>query len=69
MRIQTSIKHHGFLMPLAAIKENDWDLSINRFKEMVHEEVVYVAPNEIIERINSMSIRRKNLLESLKSSI
>jgi hypothetical protein len=35
MRRQTSIKHHDFLMPLAAIKENDWDLSINRFKEIV----------------------------------
>jgi type I restriction enzyme M protein len=67
MRIQTSIKHHGFLMPLAAIKENDWDLSINRYKKMVHEEVVYDAPNTILGRIKSINRDRDLLIEKLES--
>jgi type I restriction enzyme M protein len=69
MRIQTSIKHHGFLMPLSAIKESDWDLSINRYKKMVHEEVVYDAPVEIIDRIKSLNSERNEILTSLKTDL
>jgi type I restriction enzyme M protein len=65
MRIQNSIKRHGFLMPLAAIKENDWDLSINRYKEMVHEEVVYDAPSEILDRIKTLGNERNLLIQKL----
>jgi type I restriction enzyme M protein len=67
MRIQNIIKHHGFLMPLAAIKENDWDFSINRYKEMVQEGVVYDAPSEIIDRINKLSTERMDLLSKINS--
>jgi type I restriction enzyme M protein len=65
MRIQTSIKHHGFLMPLAAIKENDWNFSIKRYKEMVHEEVVHDLPLEILKRIKSLDSERANLINLL----
>jgi type I restriction enzyme M protein len=65
MRIQTSIKHHGFLMPLVAIKENDWDLSINRYKEMVHEEVVYVAPKIILNRNNYLTKEPNKIMSNL----
>jgi type I restriction enzyme M protein len=66
MIIQTSIKHHGFLMPLAGIRENDRGLSINRYKEMVHEEVVYVAAKVILDRIKTLGNERNSLLEKLK---
>ena len=61
MRIQTSIKHHGFLMPLAAIKENDWDFSIKRYKE-----IVYDAAKVILDRIKTLGNERNSLLENLK---
>ncbi|MEQ8339131.1 MAG: class I SAM-dependent DNA methyltransferase [Cyclobacteriaceae bacterium] len=38
----------SFLVPVSEIEENHWDLSINRYKEIVYEEVVYDAPDEII---------------------
>jgi type I restriction enzyme M protein len=69
MRIQTSIKHHDFLMPLAAIKENDWDLSINRYKEMVHEEAVYDAPAVILKRIKLLYDEREVLLSQISTSL
>ena len=38
----------SFCVPKANIVANDYDLSINRYKEVVHEEVLYRAPSEII---------------------
>jgi type I restriction enzyme M protein len=69
MRIQTSIKHHGFLMPLAAIKKNVWDLSINRYKEMVHKGVVYNAPKMILDRIKKISSDRLDLANKLNKTL
>ena len=38
----------SFCVPKADVVANDYDLSINRYKEVVHEEVVYRAPKDII---------------------
>lgn len=37
-----------FFVPVDDIKANGYDLSINRYKEVVYEEIVYDTPNEII---------------------
>lgn len=55
----------SFLVPFKEIKENDWDLSINRYKEIVYEEVEYDAPAEIIERIQKLGTDRETLLSKL----
>jgi type I restriction enzyme M protein len=65
MRIQTSIKHHGFLMPLAGITENDWDFSIKRYKGMVHEEEVYDAPKIILNRNNYLTKEPNKIMSNL----
>lgn len=56
----------SFLVPFDEIKENDWDLSINRYKEIIYEEVKYDEPGEIIERIEKLNQGRSNTLETLK---
>jgi len=56
----------SFLVPLAEIKENGWDLSINRYKEIVYEEVEYAAPAEIIADIERIDGERKEALMLLK---
>lgn len=38
----------SFLVPTLEIEANDWDLSINRYKEIVYETVEYDTPDEII---------------------
>jgi type I restriction enzyme M protein len=38
----------SFLVPVSEIEENDWDLSINRYKEIIYEAVEYDTPDEII---------------------
>lgn len=41
----------SFFVPFEEIKENDWDLSINKYKEIEYEEVEYRSPSEIINDI------------------
>jgi type I restriction enzyme M protein len=58
----------SFLVPFADIQANDWDLSINRYKEVVYEEVKYAKPSTIINDIKQLDKQRSevlNLLEEL----
>ncbi len=41
----------SFLVPKAEIADNDYDLSINRYKEVVYEAVEYDPPKVILERL------------------
>lgn len=52
----------SFLVPFADIKANDWDLSINRYKEVVYEEVVYAKPTVIIQDIKNLQEENKKKL-------
>lgn len=56
----------SFLVPFAEIEANDWDLSINRYKEIVYEEVEYASPAEIIADIEQLDIERNIAIQSLK---
>lgn len=57
----------SFLVPFDEIKENDWDLSINRYKEVEYEEVEYALPSTIISEIESLDDERHALLSKLKN--
>ncbi len=46
-----SRKDQSFLVPVQEIRDNDYDLSINKYKEVEREEVVYEAPSVIFGRI------------------
>ena len=41
-------------MPKAEIADNDYDLSINRYKEVVYEAVDYDPPKVILERLAAL---------------
>ena len=56
----------SFLVPFDEIKENDWDLSINRYKEIVYKEVEYDAPENIISQIQDLDAERTAALNTLK---
>lgn len=59
----------SFLVPVKEIEENDWDLSINRYKEIVYEEVEYDEPKVIIDRISQLEKERKKLLNTLSEKV
>jgi len=44
----------SFYVPVSEILANDYDLSINRYKKVVYEEVQYDEPKVILERIKSL---------------
>ena len=56
----------SFTVPFNEIKANDWDLSINRYKEIVYEAVEYDAPSKIIADIEQLDIERNQALGLLK---
>ncbi len=56
----------SFLVPMDEIEKNDWDLSINRYKEIVYEEVDYAPPAEIIADIEKLDLERAEALQVLK---
>ena len=59
----------SFYVPFSELKENDWDLSINRYKEIVYEEVKYDAPAEIITSIEELDKQRSKVLTVLKKML
>lgn len=59
----------SFLVPYSEIENNDWDLSINRYKEIVYEEIKYDKPSIIIERIKKLSNERIELLGTLSDKL
>lgn len=44
----------AFAVPVADIRGNKYDLSINRYKEVVHEAVKFDPPAEILERMKAL---------------
>lgn len=44
----------SFLIPIEEIKENGYDLSINRYKEIIYDEVEYEEPLVIIDKVREL---------------
>lgn len=53
---------NSFMVPFTDIKANDWDLSINKYKEVVYEEVTYAKPSVIIQDIRKLKEESDNKL-------
>ena len=47
----------SFLVPKAEIAENDYDLSINRYKEVVYEAVEYDPPEVILQKLADLEAK------------
>ena len=46
-------KEQSFLVPVEEIRNNDYDLSINKYKEVERVKVEYEAPNVVFGRIEA----------------
>ncbi len=56
----------SFMVPKAEIVEKDYDLSINKYKEIVYEMIEYEAPEVIISKLQEMEDEIQKGLEELK---
>jgi type I restriction enzyme M protein len=56
----------SFMVPVKDIRDNNYDLSINRYKEVVYEQKEYEKPEVIIAQIEQLDQDRHQLLQDLK---
>jgi type I restriction enzyme M protein len=57
----------SFMVPAQEIKDQKYDLSINRYKEVVYAQKIYAAPATIIAEIEALDAERASLLNHLKT--
>ena len=59
----------SFTVPVKEIQDNGYDLSINRYKEIVYEEVKYDPPEVIIAELEELEKKSLEGLEELKGML
>lgn len=59
----------SFIVPKAEIAQNNYDLSINRYKEIIYEEIQYEAPKKLIAQIKELDKQRAETLLNLEKLI
>ena len=59
----------AFWVSADEIRENKYDLSINRYKDVVYEEEEYEPPKEILKRLKSLEKEIQEELEELERMI
>ena len=60
-------KEQSFLVPVEEIREKGYDLSINKYKEVERESVVYDAPEVIMERIATLESQINEALNEFRA--
>ena len=55
----------SFLVPKAEIAANGYDLSLNRYKEVLHEAVEHVAPQEILASLAELEMQIQQGMKTL----
>lgn len=59
----------SFMVPKADIAANDYDLSINRYKEIVYEEVAYDDPAVILDELEALEAEIQQGLAELRGML
>ena len=61
-------KEQSFLVPVEEIRENDYDLSINKYKEVERVKVEYEKPEVILDRIKALESEIGSALSELEKN-
>lgn len=59
----------AFFVPKSEIAENNYELSVNRYKEVVHEEVEYDPPKTILKRLKKRTAEVASDLQELEAML
>lgn len=59
----------SFLVPVEEIREHEYDLAFNTYKETIREVVEYEAPEVLISRAATLAAKITNGINSLQSLI
>jgi type I restriction enzyme M protein len=66
---QRARTEQSFCVPKVEIAGNGYDLSINRYKEVVHDAVEYVPPMEILTRLRALEAEIQAGLQELEGML
>ncbi|MBW4532645.1 MAG: type I restriction-modification system subunit M [Pleurocapsa minor HA4230-MV1] len=66
---KTNRKSKAFFVPKKEIKDNGYDLSINRYKEIEYEEVKYEPPKVILGKLRSLEAEISSDLDALEKML
>ena len=66
---KTDRKAKAFFVPKKEIKDNGYDLSINRYKEIEYEEVEYEPPKVILGKLRSLETEISSDLDALEEML
>jgi type I restriction enzyme M protein len=58
-----------FMVPVKEIEDKGYDLSINRYKEVKHEEVTYEPPKKIIAKLRKLEAQIAKDLDDLEGML
>lgn len=58
-----------FFVPAGEIRDNNYDLSLNRYKAEVYEEVQYEAPKEILKKLRALEVEIQRDLDELEGML
>lgn len=59
----------SFFVPKAEIAASDYDLSINRYKEVIYDETIYDSPPEILQSLNELENEIQADLKALEAML
>lgn len=59
----------SFCVPKADIVANDYDLSINRYKEIVYDEIEHASPGSILDELAALEDEIKKGIDELKAML
>jgi type I restriction enzyme M protein len=59
----------AFFVPKSEIVENKYDLSINRYRHVEHEEVIHDLPDEILDRLDFLELSIQSDLKDLRDML
>ena len=62
-------KAKAFTVPAQEIRDNKYDLSINRYKEIEYEEVVYEPPKVILQKLRTLEDEIRSGLDALEGML
>jgi type I restriction enzyme M protein len=58
-----------FLVPKAELAANGYDLSLNRYKEVVHEAVDHLPPQEILTKLAALETQIQQGMQELEAML
>ena len=67
--LERALTEQSFCVPKAAIAADDYDLSINRYKEVVYDEIDYAPPSEILDELVALEQEILEGIEELKAML